>query len=103
MYTYIWEYRVGKAHVPEFVRHYGPDGTWVALFKRAEGYVGTVLFRDRDRPDRFVTIDTWRSAAAHEAFRRAFATEFDDLDRHCETLTERERFLGSFDYVDPAS
>jgi len=103
MYTYIWEYHVGEEQVPEFLRHYGPNGTWVALFQRAEGYLGTALCRDRDRRDRFVTIDTWRSAAAHEAFRQAFAAEFDEIDRHCETLTERERFLGSFDYIDPAS
>jgi quinol monooxygenase YgiN len=99
MYTYLWVFEVGSDHEAEFLHHYGPNGTWAQLFRRADGYEGTILCRDRERPSRFVTIDTWRSADAYDRFRGTFAREYADLDRRCETLTDDERSLGSFEHV----
>jgi len=101
MYTYIWVFEVNSNRQAEFLRHYGPTGTWVQLFRRADGYVGTILCRDRERPSRFVTIDTWHSADAYARFREVFAREFADLDQRCEALTDAERPLGSFEHVGP--
>ncbi len=103
MYTYVWEYEVSADRQPAFLEHYGPTGAWTSLFRRANGYIGTVLCRDRERPTRFMTIDTWRSADAHAAFRTLFAQEYAELDRRCAPLTDDERFLGSFDQIDPES
>jgi heme-degrading monooxygenase HmoA len=103
MYTYIWVFEVSMDRQAEFLQHYGPRGKWASLFRRADGYVGTVLCRDRERASRFVTIDTWRSADAHAAFRESFAQEYAELDRRCVTLTDDERLLGSFDQVDTES
>ena len=99
VFTYIWEYEVSPENHTEFARHYGPNGTWADLFRRADGYVSTVLCRDREKPNRFVTLDTWESAEAHAAFCEAFASEYDRLDKECESLTNRENALGYFDYV----
>jgi len=97
MFAYIWEYRVASRHVEEFKRHYGAEGSWVELFRRAQGYADTRLLRDRDDPERFVTIDTWVSAAAYAAFRERFAAEFEALDSACGALTLEETHLGVFD------
>ena len=95
-YTYIWEYEVYPHADAEFRRHYGSQGSWVELFRQAPGYVGTQLFRDRDRCYRYVTVDTWESEAAHADFRRRLATAFAELDRRCEQFTARETRIGHF-------
>ena len=95
-YVYVWEFRVAPGREAEFVAAYGPAGAWAALFRRAEGYVETLLLQDRAVPGRFVTVDRWRSAQAHDAFVAAFRVEYDALDRACEALTEHETALGTY-------
>jgi len=96
-YTYLWEYVVKADQVDEFQRQYGPNGSWVALFRKAPGYVETILLRDRANPLRFITIDRWESADAHRSFERAFSHEYAELDARCAHLTAREASLGGFD------
>jgi heme-degrading monooxygenase HmoA len=95
-YTYIWEFHVEPARRAEFEQCYGPSGPWSALFRRADGYIETVLLRDRSDTSRYVTIDTWQSVEAYRAFRARFSQEYDDLDRECERLTSQEASLGEF-------
>jgi heme-degrading monooxygenase HmoA len=95
-YTYLWSFLVRPGAEAEFERHYGPDGTWVALFRRASGYLDTRLLKDRDVPGRYVTVDRWESEAAYRAFRVRFAEEHDAIDRECEALTVEETPLGAF-------
>jgi heme-degrading monooxygenase HmoA len=96
-YTYVWEFIVKPEHVEEFRRQYGPQGSWVALFRQAPGYVDTLLLRDRANPQRFVTIDRWQSADAQRSFRSAFAHEYTELDARCAHLAAQEVSLGAFD------
>lgn len=102
MFVYIWEYLVAPTSQAEFEREYGPGGSWVALFARAPGYLGTSLLRDRSRPDRFLTVDRWESEEAHSEFRKAFRAEFEALDARCEVLTRSETLLGYFHSREPA-
>ena len=95
-YVYAWEFRVAPEREADFVAAYGPDGAWAALFRRADGYLETLLLQDREIPGRFVTIDRWASQAAHDAFVAAFRKEYDALDRACEALTDDEANLGSY-------
>ena len=97
MFHVVWEFRVRAAALETFVRRYGPEGDWVQLFRRAPGYVGTVLMQDRREPQRFLVTDTWRDAASHAAFKADRADEYAALDHECEALTEDERCLGEFD------
>lgn len=97
MYAYVWEFQARPEADDAFRRLYGPEGDWVALFRRASGYVGTRLLCDPDRRFHYVTVDAWESAEAHRAFRASFAAEFAALDRRGEALTARETFLGEFD------
>lgn len=99
-YMYAWEYEVPVEHEAAFVRAYGPEGDWVRLFRMAEGYRETRLYRDRTQVGRFVTIDLWESEEAWRAFRRDFASQFEAIDARCEALTTRERELGRFDELD---
>jgi heme-degrading monooxygenase HmoA len=96
-YTYLWEFQVDADRAPEFERHYGPDGAWVALFREAPGYVGTTLLRDRRDPRRYLAIDRWRSVEAYRSFRARFADRYEELDRRCEGLAARELPLGEFE------
>jgi hypothetical protein len=98
-FAYVWEYVVRPDADGEFRRHYGPEGSWVQLFRRAAVYVGTQLYQDRDRPIRYLTVDSWETRRAFEDFRRQFRTEFERLDHLCETLTLRETPLGTFTNV----
>jgi uncharacterized glyoxalase superfamily protein PhnB/heme-degrading monooxygenase HmoA len=98
-FSYVWEYEVPTEAEPEFIRHYAPDGAWVRLFRRASGYLGTQLYRDRQRPGRFFTVDHWLDEAAYREFRRAFAAEFEALDQTCAGLTRREAHLGDYEPI----
>jgi heme-degrading monooxygenase HmoA len=98
-FAYIWEYRVGEDQIETFRRVYGPDGDWVRLFRRAEGYVRTELYQNVDEPARFITTDFWTSKTARDAFREQFRTEFGELDERCQALTIEERCLGDFDVI----
>ena len=96
-FTVLWEFVVAPGRVAEFRRAYGPEGAWVALFRKGSGHVETCLLEDRALPGRFVTIDRWTSAAAYRAFRNRFAAEYDALDATCAGWTEREKLLGEFE------
>jgi heme-degrading monooxygenase HmoA len=95
-YSYIWAFEVHKEHAEDFRRHYGDDGAWMQLFRRARGYLGTQLLQDEKDPLRFVTIDTWSSVEDYEAFRAAYASEYAALDRLCEGFTVQETLIGHF-------
>lgn len=96
----VWEFRVHPDRRTEFEGNYGSEGAWTALFRRAEGYLGTELLHDRNDVLRYVTIDHWTSPDAYRSFRARFAGQYAALDRDCEGLTAHEATLGEYD--DPA-
>lgn len=93
----VWEFIVEPASRAEFIGHYGPDGSWARLFRRAPGYLGTELLNDRANPLRYVTVDRWASIEDWRAFRERFGQDYAALDRRCERLTVREAALGEFE------
>ena len=95
-YATLWEFTVLPAQQAAFESHYGPGGSWAALFRQAPGYLGSELLRDRMDPLRYVTIDRWASADAWRDFRRRFAAEYERLDREFEALTTHEAPLGEY-------
>lgn len=97
-YSYLWEFHVRPERQAEFERHYGPEGSWVALFRQAPGYLETLLLQDRSNPLRYVTVDRWQSIEAYRAFRVQFARQHEELDRLCQTLTVSETPLGEFSH-----
>jgi heme-degrading monooxygenase HmoA len=95
-YASVWEFRVEPGCVEAFERHYGPEGSWAQLFRRAEGYIETLLLKDAGEPLRYVTIDRWRSEQEFRAFRSQFVRAYTALDKKCEALTTHETALGEF-------
>lgn len=95
-YATIWSFAVRPERQAEFERHYGPAGSWVRLFRRAPGYLGSELLRDRADAQRYLTIDRWQSREAWQAFRRQFAAEYEELDREFEAMTAAESPVGEF-------
>ncbi len=95
-YTYIWEFYVAAEMCSRFEAEYGPQGSWVGLFRTAPGYVKTSLLHDTSDPSRYLTIDVWESIEAHAAFRAGFAPQYEAIDRRCEGLTLSERAIGEF-------
>jgi quinol monooxygenase YgiN len=98
-YVHIWEYRVRPECTAEFEALYGPDGAWVALFRRAGGHLRTELHRDLDDATRYVTIDHFESQQAWEAARAAVWAEYEALDARCGRLTLEEREVGRWEPV----
>ncbi len=95
-YVTVWEFRVHSDRREEFERHYGPQGSWVGLFRQAAGYLGTELLHDRSDPLRYLTIDRWTGPDAYRAFRTEFARPYAILDAACEGLTSHETALGEY-------
>jgi heme-degrading monooxygenase HmoA len=102
MYVSVWEFEVREEVLAEFMADYGPEGSWVRLFRRSPDYLGFHLLCDRNRPDRFVTVDQWTSREAYLTWRDAHRPEHDALDLQGAQWTRAERSLGEFEAVGPA-
>jgi heme-degrading monooxygenase HmoA len=81
----------------EFQRIYGPEGEWAQLFRKGAGYSQTLLLKDLDVPETYVTVDLWESEAAYKTFKKDFAAEYEILDKLCENLTESEVQVGRYE------
>jgi heme-degrading monooxygenase HmoA len=92
----IWAYRPAAGAEAEagFAAAYGADGTWVELFRRDAGYLGTELLRAPD--GRWLTIDRWRSREHWDAFLSRHRAEYEATDRACAALTAGEWDLGEW-------
>ena len=95
-YTYVWEFFIAPEARAQFETAYGPNGAWVRLFRRAPGYIGSILLHDTANSLRYVTIDRWESADAHASFRSLFSKQYDAIDRHCQEFTTCENLVGEF-------
>jgi len=97
MYIILWEYQVKTEKRAEFVAVYAPNGAWAVLFRKTAGYLGTELLQDETNPERFLTIDRWKSKESFEAFKLQWEKEYKELDAQCEGLTESESLLGRWE------
>jgi len=95
-YLIIWRYDIHPAARDAFEQVYGPSGDWAALFRTSPDYLGTQLLRDVAQPNRYVTIDYWRTAEAFVALETAWHAAYAALDQQCAELTISEMHLGSF-------
>jgi heme-degrading monooxygenase HmoA len=102
-YVYVWEFIVFADHASAFEHTYGASGEWVQLFRRGSGYLRSELYRDRSRPERFITIDYWESKEDWDAFRTRFAEEFERLDARCAAWTRSEVEIGRFEPIPEAA
>jgi heme-degrading monooxygenase HmoA len=97
LFSVVWEFVVRSDQGAAFENSYGPAGSWVRLFSKSSGFLGSSLLRDAENARRYLTIDQWESATHHAGMHREFATEYAALDRDCAALTEIERCIGAFE------
>ncbi len=97
MYAVIWEYMVKPEHVDVFAEAYGPNGAWVRLFSRGEGYLGSDLFRCAVDGNRFLTIDRWRSREQFAEFMLKYREMYAGLDAKCDPWTVSEVRVGEIE------
>jgi heme-degrading monooxygenase HmoA len=95
-FVVAWEFHINPKKRPAFERIYGPEGEWVQLFRTSKGYLRTELFRDRQVPGRYLTLDYWQSLAHYEKFKMQNRAAYHLIDKKCETLTVRETEIGRF-------
>src|SRR3954470_1123429 len=100
MVQIVWEFRVRAGKELAFERHYGPEGTWVQLFRRSPAFVRTDLLRDPGLRGRYLTVDCWKDLAAYDSFKEQFAGEYARVDAEMESLTQNEMKLGVFEAVE---
>jgi heme-degrading monooxygenase HmoA len=92
----VWQFRPAPGREAEFVRTYGAEGPWNALFRKAEGYRESVLAEDLSDPGRFLVLDWWDSESSFDRFKREHAREYAELDASSEALCAEELPLGRF-------
>jgi quinol monooxygenase YgiN len=97
MVQIVWEFEIAAGREEEFERHYGPEGTWVQLFRKDAEFVGTELLRDRELKGRYLTVDRWRDVEAYESFKLQFAEEYERIDAEMDELTVSEKRVGVFE------
>ncbi|HSS68299.1 MAG TPA: hypothetical protein VLK34_07080 [Nocardioidaceae bacterium] len=102
MFIRLWRYRVPIEHRGQFEAAYGPDGPWIDLFARADGYLGTELYQPvggAADATNWITGDQWADRRDWEHFLATWQTDYDALDRQLEgiALDETELFAGDVD------
>jgi len=93
VFVRVWEYEVPGDRAAAFTTAYAADGAWAELFGRGAGFLGTELYRDAGRADRYLTIDRWQNEEDWQSFRHAFGAAYESLDARLEGLAVAERSL----------
>ena len=105
MFVRVWRYQVSTERADEFAVAYGSDGPWTELFARAEGYLGTELYRDvrgdaaDDAATGWITVDRWATQHDWDGFLANWRADYDALDLELEGIAdvETELFAGDVD------
>jgi heme-degrading monooxygenase HmoA len=95
-FVVIWEFHVNPRKRRAFKRAYGSDGEWAMFFQTGKGYLGTELICDSNEPDRYITLDHWKSRRHYEIFKRQNRKMYEIIDEKCEALTTKEVEIGMF-------
>lgn len=95
-FVVVWEFRVRATKRRAFERAYGPDGEWAKFFRRGKGYIATELMCDSQQPDRYLTLDFWKSYKHYEQFKNQNREIYRLIDERCESLTATESEIGQF-------
>jgi quinol monooxygenase YgiN len=96
----VWAYEIKDEFIDQFKEAYGPNGKWATLFRHCSGYIKTVFLQDLDNPNRFITIDYWKSYSAYSSMKEIVEPEYEYLVKQCEPYTDAEEHLGIFETID---
>jgi len=96
MFVILWQFDITEEKLADFEAAYGPQGAWATLFAHSSEHLGTELLKDAYVPGRYLTIDRWTSEGAFRAFRAQHDSDYETLDRECDSLTAAETRIGAF-------
>ena len=96
MFVIVWQFDVAEEKIVDFEAAYGPQGSWASLFARSPEHMGTELLKDAYVPGRYLTVDRWTSEDAFRSFRAAHDSDYEALDRACDSVTASETRIGAF-------
>lgn len=96
MFVVVWQFEIAEEFAPAFEAAYGPEGNWAQLFRRSPEYLGTELLKDAYVGGSYLTIDRWKSEESFRAFRKDHDAAYEELDRACDALTEKETRVGAY-------
>jgi hypothetical protein len=96
MFLVIWEYEVAKENQEKFKRIYGVNGKWIKLFQQDDGFLGTDLLKKSGKQSGFITIDKWLNEIAYLKFLEEYKIKYNRLDKECESLILKEKFIGTY-------
>jgi heme-degrading monooxygenase HmoA len=96
MFVVVWQFEIAEEKTAAFEAAYGPEGNWARLFRKSPDYLGTELLRDAYVPGLYLTIDRWASEEAFRVFRKEHDSAYEELDRECDALTQRETRVGAY-------
>ena len=96
MFVVVWQFEITEEKIAAFEAAYSPEGAWAQLFGASSEYRGTELLRDAYISGNYLTIDRWVSEEAFRAFRKDHDSEYEILDRACDSLTSRETRIGAY-------
>jgi hypothetical protein len=96
MFVILWEFEVKPGCEKSFESAYGPEGSWVLLFRCDPHYRMTRLLKDLSRPGTYLTMDFWDSESNYDHFKTAHHDAYQSLDCETGALTLTERHIGSF-------
>jgi heme-degrading monooxygenase HmoA len=103
MFVALWEFEVKPGLEDSFQKIYGPQGSWVQLFRRDPHFRETRLLRDAVHPQVYFTLDYWDSETDYQNFKHNNLDAYESLDRETQNLTLSERHIGCFLHADPAA
>ena len=100
MLEILYRYRVHPSQVRAFEHAYSATGPWAKLFARHPGFVRTRLFRHKNLPGVYVTIDVWKARSDYDAFQSSHKEDYRQLDKQLAMLKLEEHLLGFYEGPD---
>ena len=96
MFVVVWQFEIAEEKIAAFEAAYGAEGNWAQLFRKSPEYLGTELLHDAYVSGSYLTIDRWKSEDAFRSFRKENDAAYEELDRACDALTQRETRVGAY-------
>jgi hypothetical protein len=83
----IWRYDVAPNVRDEFVREYGPHGSWAALFAQSPEFVDVTLYANVTNAGSYLTVDRFADEDGWNQFRLEHDAEYQRLGDALQHLT----------------
>jgi heme-degrading monooxygenase HmoA len=100
MIELFYRYRVHPSQTRAFEHAYGAAGPWSKLFASRAGFRRTRLFKHKNEPGVYISMDVWESKGDWDAFRMECAQAYARLDRELRLLYLEEHLIGYYEGED---